>query len=81
MLSTFIQIDKARDNDYRISEAEMIGLKMDALDLDEALKIMDDYVSQVDRVQKMFTEDVNTYKSETLRLAYVGMELLMDDGK
>lgn len=81
MLSTFIQIDKARDNDYKISEAEMIGLKMDALDLDEALKIMDDYVSQVDRVQKMFTEDVNTYKSETLRLAYAGMELFMDDGK
>lgn len=81
MLSTFIQIDKARDNDYKISEAEMIGFKMDALDLDEALKIIDDYVNQVDRVQKMFTEDVKTYLIETFGFVVVGGVLSMGSGK
>jgi len=71
------KIDKARDNDFKISEAEMIGFKMDALDLDEALKIMDDYVSRVDRVQKMFAQDVKTYAIEAFGFVVVGGVLSM----
>jgi len=55
------KIDKAGENEYKISEADKIGFQMDVLDLEGALKIIAEYVSQVDKVQIMFAEDVKTY--------------------